>query len=77
MLRFLFWMITLYFLYRLVFHFIIPIFRVSRQVKSQMREFQDRMQESQQTYPGSQHTPTQTQPKSEKAGDYIDFEEVK
>lgn len=77
--RYIFWFITIYLLYRLVFNFIIPVWRVSRQMKGQMRDFQNHMNSQ---GPGMQQTETPkpaqsaTSTKSGK-GDYIDFEEVK
>jgi len=79
MLRYIFWFLTIYFLYRLVFNFIIPVWRVSRQMKGQVRDFQEKM--NAQNQPAS---PTYTSAAEEKSkqstpknGDYIDFEEVK
>lgn len=79
MLRYIFWFLTIYFLYRLVFNFIIPVFRVSRQMKGQMRDFQEKMN-SQNQAASTSYTNTAEQkpsPSTEKTGDYIDFEEVK
>lgn len=79
------WILLGYFLYRFVFNFLVPIFRVSRQVKQQVRDFQNHMQaQQQQSYqhsntaqrqPGASTTSSNS-PK-EKSGDYIDFEEIK
>jgi hypothetical protein len=79
MLRYIFWFLTIYFLYRLVFNFIIPVWRVSRQMKGQVRDFQDRMSAQNEAAPTSSPNTAQPQPKpaTEKKGDYIDFEEVK
>lgn len=79
MLKYIFWFLTIYFLYRLVFNFIIPVMRVSRQMKGQVRDFQDQMNaRNQQATSQSTNTRTETnsQPKP-KEGDYIDFEEIK
>ena len=76
MLRYIFWFLTIYFLYRLVFNFIIPVWRVSRQMKGQVREFQDRMSAQNEAPPVPPNTAQPKQP-TEKKGDYIDFEEVK
>ena len=79
MLRYIFWFLTIYFLYRLVFNFIIPVWRVSRQMKGQVRDFQDRMSAQNGAAPTSSANNAQPQPNpaTEKKGDYIDFEEVK
>jgi hypothetical protein len=68
-----------WFLYNLVFRFIIPIFKASRQMKQKFGEMQQQMQEQmrqQQEAQRPQPTPqTSSTPKT--SGDYIDFEEVK
>ena len=74
-LRFLFYAFLLYLGYKLVFDFIIPVIRTTRQVKRGFREMKNRMGENS----FSQGT-TQPQPepkKKEVPGDYIDYEEVK
>ena len=72
MFKYLFWAIALYILIRFIFNFVIPVFRATRQMKSQMRDFQSRMQHQEQEE--FQQKPTRTEVKK---GDYIDFEEVK
>lgn len=79
MLRYLFYAFLIYLAYRLVFHFIIPIYKTTKQVKRQFREMHDRMedhitQQQQATQPTSVPEP---EIKKQQAGDYIDFEEVK
>ena len=76
MFTYLFWAIGLYILIRFVFNFVIPVFRATRQMKSQMKDFQNRMQNHQeQDY---EHSKERQQSKpSVKQGDYIDFEEIK
>jgi len=69
-----------YFAYRFIFNFIIPVVKATRQVKSQMREFQSKMQEQQQAESVRQSAFVKTpQSSSASAGkeDYIDFEEIK
>lgn len=86
MLSVILWILLGYFLYRFVFHFLVPIFRASRQMHKQVREFQSRMQAQQQQYQqqeSHQHSHTAQQRSSttstskEKPGDYIEFEEIK
>ena len=79
-LRFLFYAFLLYLAFRLVFDFIIPVYRTTKQVKKGFREMQERM---------NQHTNGYTQQQQEnyikqnpnagktESGDYIDFEEIK
>ena len=78
MLRFLFYAFLIYRAYRLVFHFIIPVYKTTRQVKKQFREMHSRMEDQMNQYQPNQQSPTpQTENKKEQVGDYIDFEEVK
>jgi hypothetical protein len=77
MLAFLFYCFLAYLLYNIIFKFVIPVYRATKQVKKGFKDMQDRMQ--QQT--GQQNTFSNTTTKSStstvKTGDYIDFEEVK
>ena len=70
----LFYGFLIYLLYRLVFHFILPIYRTTKQVKKGFRDMQDQMK--QHTEPQGQPKSTQKKPGATKVGDYIDFEEV-
>lgn len=64
-----------WFLYNLVFRFIIPIYKTTRQVKQKFREMKDQMNQQQgfSAEPQSNERRTEKIPKE----DYIDFEEVK
>ena len=78
MLRYLFFAFLIYLAYRLVFHFIIPIYKTTRQVKKQFREMHSRMQDNIGQQPPYQQPVTPvTENKNQQAGDYIDFEELK
>jgi hypothetical protein len=78
MLRYLFFAFLIYLAYRLVFHFIIPIYKTTRQVKKQFREMHSRMQDNMsQQQPYQQPVTPATENKKQQAGDYIDFEELK
>jgi hypothetical protein len=71
--------IGLYILYQFIFKLVIPVYIASRKIKKGFREMQSRMQEQmQQQQQGytSQPQPEQTESKY-KAGDYIEFEDVK
>ncbi|MBC7830053.1 MAG: hypothetical protein H7122_20070 [Chitinophagaceae bacterium] len=72
-LRYIIWIFVIYALYRLIFDVIIPVARVSGQMKKKMREFQDTVQK--QNPP--QDPLNQTKDTKQKTGDYIDFEELK
>ena len=77
-LRFLFYAFLLYLAYKLVFHFIIPVYRTTRKLKRGFREMQERMQ--QHAGPSAHQQPQQDPAHDRKktgAGDYIEFEEIK
>ena len=76
-LRFLFYAFILYMLYKLVFDFIIPVYRTTRRVKKGFREMNERVQQQAEAF--HQQKSPQPKPKTEesKPGEYIDFEEVK
>lgn len=81
-LRFILFALALYFIYKLVFGVVIPIFRTTQKIRRQFGDMQqhmhDQMNTEQHGYPG-QHPPQppSQQPQKSKTGDYIDFEEVK
>ena len=78
MLRYLFYAFLIYLAYRLVFNFIIPIYKTTRQVKKQFREMHSHMQDNMsQQQPYQQPASPATENKKQQAGDYIDFEELK
>lgn len=70
--------ILAYILYQFIFKLVIPVYLASRKIKKGFREMQSRMQEQMQQQQGftAQPSPSNPAPKT-KAGDYIDFEEVK
>jgi hypothetical protein len=71
MLSYIFYFFLAYLAYQLVFKFILPIYRTTRQVKRGFREMKERM---------NGHAPdgasSKAAPKGRPIGDYIDFEEV-
>ncbi|MFM2359012.1 MAG: hypothetical protein RLY16_1005 [Bacteroidota bacterium] len=73
---------ALYLLYKLIFDFIIPVARTTKQVKSQFNEMNARMQqmnEQQQARSTAQQQTTTSSKVNPSKGsdDYIEFEEVK
>jgi hypothetical protein len=76
MLTYLFYFLLAYSLYQLIFKFILPIYRTTRQVKKGFREMNERMQHHGAAQNGYQHQ-NDRKPAKEQKGDYIDFEEVK
>jgi len=84
MLRYLLYAFLIYLAYRLVFHFIIPVYKTTKQVKKQFREMHSRMEDQmnqQSSYAKAsedkQPINTNASAKKEQAGDYLDFEELK
>ena len=78
-LRFLFFVFLFYVLFKLVFDFVIPIYKTTRRVKQSFRDMHQKMQEGQNNG-ASGHQPSQNgtiKKEQEPLGDYIDFEEVK
>ena len=76
--RIIFELLVLYLLYKLIFDFIIPVYKTTKQVSRKMGEMQSKMNDNIK----NQQTNTQTTASNEKATkpireDYIEFEEVK
>ena len=78
MLKYIFWSVVIYFLVRFVVNFLIPVVRAGRQMRAQVREFQEKMNQDA-SFQGNGAAPQepQQQERKEKVGDYIDFEEIK
>jgi len=74
--RFLFFAFLFYLGYKLLFELIIPLYRTARKIKRGIREMQQKMEQQQHQENGNATSPDPNGSKS-KAGDYIDFEEVK
>ena len=74
MLTYLFYCFLAYVLYNLIFRFIVPIYRTTKQVKRTFRDMQSRMQQKEAPF-----QPVKEKPVSSAAskGEYIDFEEVR
>jgi uncharacterized protein YneF (UPF0154 family) len=73
--RVLLYIFLIYLAYRILFGFIIPLYRATRQVKNQFREMNERMND----YMKEQHSHSKQEPPKpgKKEGDYIEFEEIK
>jgi heme exporter protein D len=77
--RYLLYAFLIYLAYRFIFHFIIPIYKTTKQVKKQFRDMHSRMEDQMNQQQANQQTAT-PQPENKKqqvGGDYIDFEDVK
>ena len=74
----LFYGFLVYLAYRLIFNFIIPIYKTTRQVKKSFRDMQEQMRQHTDPYnqQATKNTPSQKTATGKKE-DYIDFEEVK
>ena len=80
------WIIFGYLAFRFIFRFLLPLFVVSKRMRQQVKQFHSAMNNAQQQQQqqaaqnnyqsGASSAPTPNPPK-EKAGEYIDFEEVK
>jgi Sec-independent protein translocase protein TatA len=82
MFKILLYILLAWFLYNLIFRFIIPVYRASRQMRKQFRQVQEQFQEAarqqQQSAQASQtHQASSAQPAPHAPGDYIEFEEIK
>lgn len=77
-LKLLFELFLFYMLYKLVFDFIIPVYRASKRMKDQVGQMQQKMQEQQQKQQ-KETIVVNTKATTPKASgsDYIEFEEVK
>jgi hypothetical protein len=69
---------VLYLLYKIVFNFILPVMKVTRNVKKQFGTMQEQMQNEFNKYTNTtQPEPTPVQNSKATSKDYIDYEEVK
>ena len=80
LLKLVFYGFLLYLGYKIIFDFIIPVSRASKQIKSKIREAQEQQRRFQQQQEQANARPqaSQPEPKSPPSdAEYIDFEEVK
>lgn len=79
-LRFILFALAAYIFYKVIFELVIPIFRVTQKVRRQFDDMQQHMNNQANTYQdglNSQPKPNSKPHTTSRAGDYIDFEEVK
>jgi hypothetical protein len=77
--KFVLYAILAYVLYQFIFKLVIPVYLASRKIKKGFRDMQNKMEEHmQQQQQGftEQFSTPKTEPQR-KAGDYIEFEEMK
>ena len=81
MIRYILIGLGIYILYKLIFDFIIPVYRTTRDVRKQFKDINQQMQEKMNQFnQANQQQPSaqkQEQQKKPSDKDYIDFEEVK
>lgn len=75
--KLLFQLFLLYMLYKLVFDFIIPVYRASKKMQQDVNQMQQKMREQQQRPVKEETLVSRTSPSTDKSEDYIEFEEVK
>ena len=67
-----------WFLYKLIFRVIIPVYRTTKQVKRQFREMKEKMEAHQAKQHGyTPHEEVKRPAPKAAVGDYLDFEELK
>jgi len=79
-LRFILLLLGFYIAYKVIFELVIPIFRVTQKVRRQFNDMQQNMQNQSAPYQEGPVNPPQPEPKprsANRAGEYIDFEEIK
>ena len=82
-LRFILFALGFYIIYKVVFDLVIPIFRTTQKIRRQFGDMQQHMQDQMNAHNPQNGHPNPSKPagpeqnKTAKAGDYIDFEEVK
>jgi len=74
--KILFYGFLIYLVYQLVFNFIIPVYKTTKQVKKGFREMHDKMNEKARDQQNAAEASSNSSPKKS-VGDYIDFEEIK
>lgn len=79
-LRFLFYAFLLYLTFRLIFDFIIPVYKTTKRVRKGFREMHERMNHHTEQNEQQKNYSKQNQGYNNNksgVGDYIDFEEIK
>lgn len=78
--KLLFELFLLYLAYKLIFDFIIPVYKTTKQMKQKMADLHEKMQNQQRQNSSASTSASSTTAKPQTksvAGDYIDYEEVK
>lgn len=78
MVKWLLYGLLAWFFYNLVFRFIIPVYKTSRQLKKKFSEMQTGMQDAMNTQqPGDRAASSKKEATKKPKEDYIDFEEIR
>ena len=64
-------------LYKLVFDFILPVYRTTKKVKQGFREMNERMRQHTEGFAAEKPQVEKQKNEGTRAGDYIEFEELK
>ena len=75
LIRAIFELFVLYLLYKLIFDFIIPVYKTTKQVSQKMGEMQQKMNEHAKQQNNTQQATAQKEKPARE--DYIEFEEIK
>jgi len=83
--RFILFGLGIYIIYKVIFELVIPVFRATQKIRQQFGSMQQHMQDQMNSTQNGYNNPGQPSPgqnksttkTTTKAGDYIDFEEVK
>jgi len=71
--KYVLFVILIYVLYQFIFNLVIPVYKTTQKIKKGFRDMNANVNQQQQSSPSSTQNPVS----KVKAGDYIDFEEVK
>jgi hypothetical protein len=77
LIRVIFELLVLYLVYKLIFDFIIPVYKTTKQVSQKMGEMQTKMNEQAKQQANAHEEATKAQAARPAKEDYIEFEEVK
>ena len=77
MLKVILYGLLIWFLYNLIFRFIIPIYKTTREVKEKFRQMQSHMQDNAPAAEDFTARPQQKETSKVPKEDYLDFEEIK
>jgi lipopolysaccharide export LptBFGC system permease protein LptF len=69
--------IAFYIIYKVVFDFIVPVYKTTARVKNQFKNMHETMQQQPNNFQEQQNKGAEKQKKDTSTGEYIDFEEVK